>query len=226
MPVYNENAVADVVRQVLDACGRSGMDFSVMLCDDGSNERTRVVEQAISSLEHVQIRFSHPNRGKGAILNEAFPLVDTEWCVVVDADREYLPADIIRLLEPLAHDKADWTMGSRYGFGRPRPPQYLLAYLVNRLVTVLFSRLSGVGMQDVLTGLYAFKTECVRGVVLKERRFAYTPELLWKVMALGKPRFLDVPVSYGFRTYGEGKTIRWWETFTILWATFRYRRRG
>jgi glycosyltransferase involved in cell wall biosynthesis len=222
IPVYNEDAIATVVTDVVTGCMKTGLDFGIIVCDDGSDETTKTVEERLAGLAHVKIRFSQPNRGKGAILNEVFPLVDTEWTVVIDADREYSPDDISAVIEPLTNGQADWVMGSRYGFGRPRPPQYFMAYLVNKFISALLSILSGVPFLDVLTGLYAFRTELVRGIILRERRFAYTPELLWKVISSAGTRWLDVPVSYTFRTYDQGKTIRWWETFTILAAIFRY----
>lgn len=224
IPVYNEATIGVVVPEVLEECRKTGLPFRVIVCDDGSDVVTKTMEETLARLDNVSVRYSVPNRGKGAILNEVFPEIETPFAVVIDADREYSAGDIHLLLGPLLSGQADWVMGARYGFGRPRPPQYIAAYFVNRMLTALFSALSRRRFSDLLTGLYAFRSACVGGLSLRERRFAYTAELMWKVINRTNPRFIDVPVSYRFRTYRQGKTIKWWEAFSIFAAVIRYRR--
>jgi glycosyltransferase involved in cell wall biosynthesis len=229
VPVYDEaRSVAAVVHAVLAELARSGLPHRVLILDDGSTDGSAGVVREIATLapDRVEcVMFPH-NRGKGALLDEAFRRIDRELVAVIDADGEYDPADLGPLLEPLQSRRADWVLGSRYGFGRPRPRQYLAAYTVNRAVNGWFAWLSGVRVQDLLTGLYALRSELVTDLRLVERRFAYTPELAWKVLRRGGVRVTEVPVSYRFRGYSAGKKIRWWETGTILAATLRYRLRG
>ena len=185
--------------------------------------RSPGLESRLAALGPVELRSFQPNQGKGAMLDRAFPTLETEFTVVIDADAEYRAADIPGLLAPMIEGRADWVLGSRYGFGRRRPTQYFATYLVNRLVNLYFLMLSGIRLQDLLTGLYAFRSELVRDLRLRERRFSYTAELIWKVLRSSSPRLQEVPIAYRFRSYAEGKKIRWWETGTILLAILRYR---
>lgn len=224
VPAYNESAfLPTVVSRVVEALDASAYRYAVLVVDDASSDWTDELERELVRHAAVDVLHLPRNRGKGGVLGEVFPSLAGPWTVIIDADNEYDPHDIPRVVEPLSAGHADWVFGTRYGFGRRRPPQYVLTYAVNRLFNVVFRLLSGVPVTDVLTGLYAFRSELVRDVRLREARFAYTPELLWTVLRRARPRWQDVPVAYHFRTYREGKTIRWWETFTILFAMVRYK---
>ncbi|MBT3294446.1 MAG: glycosyltransferase family 2 protein [Verrucomicrobia bacterium] len=225
IPVYNERAtLLDVVQGVVDVLARRRERGHVWVVNDGSSDWDEAVAHAVTACGPVSVVTRPVNQGKGAVLNWAFHHVQAACMVVIDADGEYLPSDIPALLDPIMANQADWVMGVRYGFGRSRPSQYLATYWVNRLVSGWFNVLARQSTTDLLTGLYAFRTACVASVELVEQRFAYTPELVWKVLNTAQPRWLDVPASYRFRGYAQGKTIRWWETFTILAAIWRYRR--
>ncbi|NQU39028.1 MAG: glycosyltransferase family 2 protein [Lentisphaerae bacterium] len=223
IPVFNERAtLVDVVQEVVAVLARLDVSSHVWVLNDASTDWSAELEQAVETCGPVSVVNRSVNEGKGAVLNWAFGNIEARHMVVIDADGEYRPAEIPDVLAPLLAGEADWVMGVRYGFGRPRPDQYLATFLVNRLLSGWFNLLARHTTADLLTGLYGFRMECVRGLTLYERRFAYTPELIWKVLRSTRPRWREVPVSYRFRSYAQGKTIRWWETFTILAATLRY----
>jgi glycosyltransferase involved in cell wall biosynthesis len=229
VPVYDEaRTLAGVVRSTLDVLETLALPHEVLILDDGSTDGSTAAAErlAVSAPSRVRAVAFPQNRGKGALLNEAFRRISTELAVVVDADGEYAATDLPTVLAPLVAGSADWVLGSRYGFGRGRPEQYRATWAVNRAVNAWFAALSGLELNDLLTGLYAFRTELVADLRLVERRFAYTPELMWRVLHSGRARIVEVPVSYRFRDYAAGKKIRWWETGTILAATLRYKYRG
>jgi len=226
VPVYDEARTLErVVAGALGELERLALPHVLLILDDGSTDGSRALATRLAARcpERVRTLAFSRNRGKGALLDEAFRRIETELAVVIDADGEYDAADLRPVLAPLVEQRADWVLGSRYGFGRPRPVQYRATWAVNRAVNAWFALLSGMRLNDLLTGLYAFRTEVVRDLRLVERRFAYTPELIWKVLRRGRARLVEVPVSYRFRDYAAGKKIRWWETGTILAATLRYK---
>jgi glycosyltransferase involved in cell wall biosynthesis len=224
VPVYNEGErLFGVLDGIVKSSETWNCSWRAEVLDDGSLNWPEAYDRRICERGPVSIRHFGHNRGKGAVLSEAFHDLDCDYCVVIDADGEYDPGDIPRLLRPLVDGEADFVFGSRYGFGRPRPRQYGAAYGANRLFNFTFGCLSGVWLRDLLTGLYGFRTCLVDGIRLEQARFAYTPELLWRIQRRWKPRWVEVPVSYRFRTYREGKSIRWWEAFTILGCLVRYR---
>jgi glycosyltransferase involved in cell wall biosynthesis len=222
--VYDEaERIEPVVRDVLAGLAGIGVPFDVLILNDGSNDWSAGLEARLAALGPVRVHSFYPNAGKGAMVDHALGLLEAEIAVVIDADGEYAGADIPAVLAPLLTGRADWVLGSRYGFGRPRPRQYALTYAVNRIVNLWFWMLSGVRLHDLLTGLYAFRVQLVDGLTLRERRFSYTAELAWALVANHGLRSCEVPIGYRFRSYAEGKKIRWWETATILAALVRYR---
>jgi glycosyltransferase involved in cell wall biosynthesis len=226
IPVYNEVATVErVVRDALAELERLDGRWDVLILDDGSTDGSSLAAASLAERSGGRVRaVSFPeNRGKGALLDEAFRRIDADLVCVLDADGEYSPADVPLVLAPLVCGRADWVFGSRYGFGRPRPAQYRAAWAVNRAVNAWFGLLSGLQLNDLLTGLYAFRADLVRDLRLVEPRFAYTPELVWKILRRGPARIVEVPVTYRFRDYAAGKKIRWWEAGTILAATLRYK---
>jgi len=224
VPVYDESQQLErVVAEIDRELGAASWDYRILVLNDGSNDWSVELERRLLVHESVRLENFYPNQGKGAVLNKAFPMLDTDCAVVIDADGEYAASEIDRVLQPLADDRGDWVMGARYGFGRPRPRQYLTTYLVNRLINTWFFLLSGLKFKDLLTGLYAFRTELVSDIELREKRFSYSAELVWKLLRTRSLRWSEVPITYHFRSYAEGKKIRWWETGTLLLALVRYR---
>lgn len=223
VPVYDEaERVECTVREIVRALEPAGFAGRVIVLDDGSRDWPAVLPERLRRAGAAELRRFTPNAGKGAVLAQVFPTLDDDAVVVIDADGEYSGDDVPEVVAPLLAGDADWVLGSRYGFGRPRPRQYAATWLVNRIVNASFNLLSGAGIHDLLTGLYGLRGDLARRSCLRESRFAYTPELAWTLLRHGA-RVVEVPVDYRFRGYGSGKKIRWWETATILAALLRYR---
>jgi hypothetical protein len=66
-----------------------------------------------------------------------------------------------------------------------------------------------------------FRTEVIRDITIKERRFGIEPEITAKI-AKKKVRIYEVGISYYGRTYDEGKKIGWKDGLRALWCIFRY----
>jgi len=225
VPVYDEaDRIVGTIEDLDAVLKRLEPPHRILILNDGSGDWSDALEQRLLGFETVEIRSSYPNRGKGAVLGDALPGLETDLAVVIDADGEYPSTDLARILEPLRSGEADWVMGSRFGFGRKRPRQYRLTYLANRFIGLWFFLLSGRRFNDLLTGLYGFRSSLVSRLALREQRFSYTPELTWALLRQPGVRLREVPVGYRFRGYAEGKKIQWWETLTILAASWRYRR--
>lgn len=225
--VYDEApTVEEVVGRVCLTLSTMPCQWRVLVLNDGSKDWTDAIERRLKAMPNVEVRSTYPNRGKGIVLGEVFASIDTPWTVVIDGDGEYAAADIPAIVAPLWAGDADWVLGSRYGFGRPRPRQYFATYLVNRSLNCCFRLCSGMKLNDMLSGLYGFRSELVSHLTISEKKFAFIPELMWKAIGNGALRWKEVPIAYQHRRYSQGKKIRWWETFTILLNIFRYKNAG
>jgi glycosyltransferase involved in cell wall biosynthesis len=118
VPAYNE---APTIRSVLEDVASVPFDKQVIIVDDGSTDDTAaIVESSIGELDFALTLIRQPNRGKGAAIRTAIPSIDGDIVVIQDADGEYDPADVPRLVDPIIRGVADVVFGSRLSGGQPQ----------------------------------------------------------------------------------------------------------
>src|SRR5262245_7397121 len=98
VPAHNE---ASTIAEVLRRIDRLPLDTQVVVVDDGSTDETPRLLYAWEEEHEDRLVISQPNRGKGAAIRAAIPYVDGDIVVIQDADMEYDPADVPRLVEPI-----------------------------------------------------------------------------------------------------------------------------
>jgi glycosyltransferase involved in cell wall biosynthesis len=223
---YNEEGtVEQVLRQVADLPLR----MEILVVDDGSRDGTaRVLERLRSDGDipglHV---LAHPhNRGKGAAVRTAIAASRGDVVVVQDADLEYDPADLPRVLEPIFDGHADVVFGTRLrGGGQPQRVHMFWHYLGNRALSLLTNVLFNTTISDMETGHKAFRGELIRSLELTSEGFDIEPEVTAKLLRLPNLRVYEVPVSYFGRTYEEGKKITWRDGVRAIMVLLRFRLR-
>ena len=218
VPAYNEAAT---IGEVLERVEALDLEKQVIVVDDGSTDDTpRVLEEWAQRNGVVVIR--QENRGKGAAIRAAIPLLDGDITVIQDADMEYDPAEVPELIEPIRRGSADVVFGSRLSGGRPQRA-YLFWHLVgNRFLSLLTNVLFNTTLSDMETGYKAFRTDVLRSLDLREDDFAIEPEMTAKVCKRNL-RVYELPISYYGRSYAEGKKITWRDGFKAMFVLLRVR---
>lgn len=205
IPVYNEEkTVSQVVERVLN----TPFDKEVLLVNDGSTDGTPDVLENLARLPGVRVLHQPRNMGKGAALRRGFQEASGELILVQDADLEYDPADYPTLLKPLLDGTADVVYGSRFGAGSRRTDAWWHV-LGNRVLTALSNWLTGLHLTDMETCYKAFRAEVIKNILLVSDRFGFEPEVTAKVARIPGIRIREVPISYNYRSYAEGKKINW-----------------
>jgi glycosyltransferase involved in cell wall biosynthesis len=218
VPAYNEAAT---ITDVLERVEALDLDKQIIVVDDGSTDDTPRVLEDWAGREGIQL-IRQENRGKGAAIRAAIPLLDGDITVIQDADMEYDPADVPELIEPIRRGSADVVFGSRLSGGRPQRA-YLFWHLVgNRFLSLMTNVLYNTTLSDMETGYKAFRTEVLRSLDLREDDFAIEPEITAKVCKRHL-RVYELPVSYYGRTYAEGKKITWRDGFKAMFVLLRVR---
>jgi glycosyltransferase involved in cell wall biosynthesis len=216
IPAYNE---ARTIEEVLDRIDALGIDRQVIVVDDGSTDGTGAL---VAAREGDVLLITQPNRGKGAAIRAAIPHIDGEIAVIQDADMEYDPAEVPRLIEPIERGVADVVFGSRLAGGRPQRA-YLFWHLVgNRFLSLVTGILFNTTLSDMETGYKAFRAEILPTLDLRENDFAIEPEITAKICKRNL-RVYELPISYYGRSYAEGKKITWRDGFKALWVLVRVR---
>ncbi len=201
IPAWNEAAniqsvIAGIPRHAL---GAAGWQPSVVVVDDGSADDTAAVARDAGA-EHV---LSHSrNLGLGAALRTGLAAareLGARAAVYIDADGEYDPAIMLRLLTPIASGEADYVLASR--FRGKRVGMRLLQAVGNRGFTFLTSLLCGRWLTDAQTGYRAFSGQALeRAEIIHDYNYAQvlTLNLLRKRM-----RLREVPGDYRVRQNGK-----------------------
>ncbi len=222
VPVYNERFLAAAsIRRVLAVRDRSIREIEVIVVDDGSTDGTREVLRGLAR-EQPAIRYIEHERnlGKGAALRTAIAHATGDVCVAHDADLEYLPGDLPRLVQPFLEEQADAVFGSRFLTGEYRRVLLFYHSLGNRLLTTLVNLVTNLNLSDMETCYKMVRTKLLRSIPLRYNDFRIEPELTIK-LAKRRAAIFETPIRYAGRTYAEGKKISWRDGVLALTAIVR-----
>ena len=161
------------------------------------------------------------NGGKGAAVQTALARADGAISVIHDADLEYHPKDIARIVSVFVEEGADAVFGSRFAGGASRRALLFRHELGNRLLTFMTNVVTNVNLTDMETCYKAVRTELLRSIPIVSNDFRLEPELTIK-LAKREARIFEVPISYSGRTYQEGKKIGLKDGFLALAAILRF----
>jgi glycosyltransferase involved in cell wall biosynthesis len=184
------------------------MEAEIVVVDDGSTDATPEILAEWVARHPGAVVIRQPNRGKGAAIRTALAAATAELCVIQDADVEYDPADLPRLIEPILRDEADVVYGSRLSPGQPRTSLSRRQRFGNQVVSAAARLLFATTLTDIETGHKAFRTAALRGLPLAEDGFGIEAEITAWACRRGL-RIAEVPVSYRPRSYADGKKITW-----------------
>ncbi|MDF1552822.1 MAG: glycosyltransferase family 2 protein [Deferrisomatales bacterium] len=216
IPIYNEvNTVLVVVRKVLSV----PVDLEVIAVDDGSTDGSRRLLKSFVS-DRVRVFYNEKNLGKGSALSKGIREARGDIVAVQDADLEYDPMDLLKMISVMDDEGCSVVYGSRFMYGNAGSS--LILYYGNRLLTAAANVLYRANMTDMETCYKLFRREIVYDLSIRSKRFGVDPELT--AFFLNKKLDIhDVPISYHPRTKADGKKVRLWDGLVVLATLFRFR---
>jgi glycosyltransferase involved in cell wall biosynthesis len=221
VPAFNEErTIAEVLRRV----SALPMRKEIIVVDDGSVDGTAAIVRELSSeLPDLRVIVQARNAGKGSAVRRAIAETAGDVVVIQDADLEYDPTDMPKLLAPLLEGHADVVYGTRLRGGEPQRAHLFWHYTGNRLLSLLTGVLYNTTLSDMEVGYKAFRGDLLRSLRLVSDDFRFEPEVTAKVLRTPGIRVYEVPVSYYGRTFAEGKKITWRDGIKALGALIRFR---
>jgi hypothetical protein len=232
VPVFNEEAtIISVLRRLASVPAVA----QIIVVNDASRDHTGECLADLKNSLHesfwtsrlaggLQILTHQTNQGKGAALRSGFQQITQAWTGVQDADSEYDPNDLMRLLTEAYIQQANVIYGSRFLLNEPGSSP-LWHRQGNRLITTLANLSFGLSLTDVETCYKLIETNRLQRIApqLRENRFGIEIELTARLARSPGVYFAECPITYDRRTYAEGKKIGLRDGFRALWCMARYR---
>jgi len=232
VPVYNEQYLVEASLHRLEVLRESPWleRVKVIVVNDASTDQTAEVlakfrEQlggtGLSAFEWVFV--DHPeNQGKGSAIQTAVQYVDTDLAVIHDADLEYHPEDLLKMIPLFVREDADAVYGSRFLASEYRRVLFFRHTLGNNMLTLLTNLVTDLNLTDMETCYKMIRSELLKSIPLESKRFGFEPEITIK-LAKREARIFEIPIRYSGRTYTEGKKITWKDGVNALGALVKYR---
>lgn len=230
VPVYNEQfLVADSLDRLF-ALQESELlsKIEVIVVDDCSCDDTPAVLQKLAQemparsgktswkfLRHAK------NQGKGKAIQTALAEATCELSVIHDADLEYYPRDLIKMIPLFLNERADAVFGSRFAAGEYKRVLFFRHHLGNKFLTFLCNCVSDLNLSDMETCYKMIRTSLFKSIPLISNDFRFEPEITIK-LAKRQAVVFEVPISYCGRTYAEGKKIHWQDGVRAILCILRH----
>jgi glycosyltransferase involved in cell wall biosynthesis len=202
LPAHDEvESVGEVVRRVPHEV--RGHPVRCLVVDDGSTDATAIEAAAAGA----QVLSFEANRGLGAAVRTGLAVGVALGAVAVafcDADGEYAPEELDRLVGPILDGEADYVVGSRFAGDRRRmrPHRWLGNRVLTWWVRGIARRRFGVrGLGDAQSGYRALSAAAARDAEVAHD-FNYAQVLTLDLLAKGH-RYAEVPITYAFRRTGR-----------------------
>tara|TARA_B100001989_G_C24519059_1_gene454790 strand:+ start:338 stop:1036 length:699 start_codon:yes stop_codon:yes gene_type:complete len=222
IPVYNEiKTIENLLSKVIDL----EIKKQIIVIDDGSIDGTR--EYLLNNENKIdKLIFHEKNLGKGACIQSAQRYVNGKYTAIQDADLEYDPKDLKKIIEFMKKNNKDVVYGSRVlgknKFENTKNFTHFIRIWGNIFLTSISNFINKQKLTDAHTCYKVIKSEIFKKIKLVEKRFAFCPEITTK-LAKANYYITEVPVNYSGRTYSDGKKISSIDGLVALYCLFKYR---
>ena len=222
VPCYNEERTLETAINRILKIEDDNLKLEIVIVDDFSKDNSyEIAKKLASNNQSIHVFRQEKNKGKGAALREGFKRATGDFVAVHDADLEYDPHDLKRLLKPLIEDKADVVIGSRFLSAETHRVLYFWHSMGNKFLTFLSNMFTDLNLTDMESCYKVFRKEVIQSIELKEDRFGFEPEVIAKIAHL-RLRIFEMGISYYGRTYEEGKKIGFKDAIRAFYCIFRY----
>ena len=216
VPALNEQAT---IREVVDRLLALPMNKQVVVVDDGSTDDTPAILDSYG--DRITVVTNDAPGGKGLAVRSGIARARGKVVVIQDADLEYFPEEIPRLVQPILDGLYGVVYGTRFAHGMPSAmalPNKLVNVLLRWAVRLLYGR----KITDEATCYKAFRRDLLYDMELECVRFEFCPEVTAKAIRMGE-HIHEEPIKYEPRSKAAGKKIRWTDAPEAFWTLLKYR---
>jgi len=219
IPCFNEHKTINTILDKLK--NLSNFNKEIIIVDDFSNDGTKEILQKVENSDEIKTIFNEKNFGKGYCIRKGIEEASGDIIIIQDADLEYDPTDIPKLINPIKNGDADVVYGSRFTGSDEKRVLFYWHSLGNKFLTTLSNMFSNLNLTDMECCYKAFKKEIIKEINLKENRFGFEPEVTAKI-SKKDIKIFEVGIKYFGRKYSEGKKITWVDGFRAIYCIIFY----
>ena len=222
IPVYNEELT---LLEILKKINAIKLNKEIIIVNDGSNDNTKKILKTLSKKFYKKIIHHKKNYGKGAAIISGRKHISGDIVIIQDADLEYDPKDYKKLINPIIKKEYKVAYGSRVlkksRYHNSKNFISLTRIFFNHFLTTLSNIINNQNLTDAHTCYKVFLTDVFLKLELKEKGFAFCPEVNSRISRLNL-QIKEISINYIGRTKNEGKKINVLDGFFAIYALVKY----
>jgi len=220
IPAYNEEKTIKELLGLVKKAKIGDIKKEIIVVDDGSIDNTLKI---LREIDEIKLISHKKNSGKGAATRTGIKHATGDIIIIQDADLEYNPDDYGKLIEPILQKKEKVVYGSRLLNKKKAKYSKFSFFVGGKIMTIATNLLyPSAKLTDEPTCYKVFRSDILKNIDLKCKRFEFCPEVTAKVLKKGI-RIKEIPISYYPRSVKEGKKINWKDGLEGVWTLLKYR---
>jgi len=217
IPVFNEEkTIFKILEKFISL--REKFNLELIVVNDGSTDNTKNILEGNNNLYDNVIHFDK-NMGKGKAIIEGLINSKNDFIYFQDADLEYNPKDLILFIEEQKNSNADFIMGSRFSKENLKKLPFF-SVLGNKTVTSFFNIINFTSFSDMCCCTCLFERKILPINKIQSYSWGQHLEILTYVNNNSKLK-KEIFVSYDGRSFSNGKKIRYWDVFEIIYQIIK-----
>ena len=222
IPVYNEiKTIEKLIKKIL----KINIKKQLIIVDDGSSDGTELILKKYKNRIDKLI-FHKKNLGKGAAIKSGQKYVSGKYIGIQDADLEYDPRDLKKIVNEMNKRDLQVMYGSRVlkknKFKNTQNFTHIVRIWGNIFLTKASNFLNKQKLTDAHTCYKVFDSRIFKKIKLKEKGFSFCPEITTKISMMNI-NIEEFPINYIGRTYEQGKKITAFDGLDALYVLAKYR---
>ena len=221
IPAYNEEAtIIPLLLSVKEEVFKiDNISFEIIVIDDCSIDNTNMLLRDNQTLYNHLISLEK-NLGKGGAILQGLEWATGDYILFQDSDLEYSPSDYKALIRPISEFNADIVIGSRFSGSSFTRVHFFWHKIGNRLITFIFNILHNTTFSDIYSCYLLYRKSLVPTDKIVTKGWEQHGEIL-SLAVKNATIIYEVPINYRGRSYEEGKKIKAYHSFKIIYTLIK-----
>jgi glycosyltransferase involved in cell wall biosynthesis len=219
--LFNEEKTIIEILNRINKTKKNNYEYEIIVINDGSTDNSLKLLEENSNLFNKILNFVN-NKGKGFAIKEGLKIATGNYIIFQDADLEYDPNDINYFCETYDKVDADLIIGSRMRYREYNRSHKFMNLIGNKIITLIFNIIHNCTFTDIYSCYVSFKRNLLDPLKLKTNGFEQQAEILGLIIKTAKKNY-EIPVNYSGRDISEGKKIRFYHIFPVIYQIIKSR---